>query len=181
MNELFSFQVTVFELEEEARAFKAWLEQSSYKDEFQCDVEFDTADGDKLEITAYNPWFSVNALLEVYKCSSQTLSKGGETTTPLVTIELPPVVESFEVPSREEVLALRAGDSVKIVFQQKDLPGERMWVKLTTLSTAKMVGTLESTPLFISLETGAEVSFHPLAIVAIVKATAAPTKLQLVN
>ncbi len=82
----------------------------------------------------------------------------------------PPLVASFELPSQQDLLKLKVGDSAKLIFQvEKDDP-ERMWVKLTDCSNidewkgiidndATQKATREALP------ADKELNFHPLDII----------------
>lgn len=70
---------------------------------------------------------------------------------------------SFEIPSRSVRESCQPGDLVKLVFVPFDqsLPPERMWVKISSVTSVGYVGTLESTPLSPGLATrGDEVFFR---------------------
>ena len=81
-----------------------------------------------------------------------------------VTIERPPIVETFDLPTRGELLAVKPGDYVKLIF---DLPNgvERMWVKVTNTNidyTNQWEGTLANSPFGGGMEFGDTILFHPL-------------------
>ena len=46
-------------------------------------------------------------------------------------IERPPLHENFDLPPREYLLTLKPGKHVKLIFEQKNKVGERMWVNIT--------------------------------------------------
>lgn len=94
-----------------------------------------------------------------------------------VAIEFPPVCPSFDLPTRGQLLDVKIGDSVKLIFgiysdTDEDIPaGERMW--LTVIEKHKpdrWRGLLESQPLLIGdMNPGEEFEFHPLQIIDITK------------
>ncbi len=56
--------------------------------------------------------------------------------------------DSFWIPSPDEKSAVQPGDYVKLIFVQGDenLPGERMWVKVTSRVGDSLRGTLANEP-----------------------------------
>lgn len=83
-----------------------------------------------------------------------------------VCVVLPPLAPTFALPSREQLLALKAGDSVKLIFQDQQGEAERMWVKLTALRDAtQWQGTLDNEPVLLDLRADEVVRFHPLAVI----------------
>jgi hypothetical protein len=84
----------------------------------------------------------------------------------------PPLARNFELPTREELLALEVGDHAKVTFQVgEDMP-ERMWVVLTDCSipeewsgTIDNDATQEHTAKVLPADK--EVHFHPLDIIAV--------------
>jgi hypothetical protein len=90
-----------------------------------------------------------------------------------VQIARPPLSAGFELPSREDLLVLRPGDWVKLVFvadpsPDSDLTAERMWVRLTRCDAIdEWVGLLDSAPVLVDLQPGDEIRFHPFDIVDI--------------
>jgi hypothetical protein len=84
-----------------------------------------------------------------------------------VVILLPPMVETFELPSREELLALRPGAQIKLLFAHPDSMVERMWVALVDRSGMDVwVGQLNNEPFGLPARLNDRVEFHPLAIIA---------------
>lgn len=88
------------------------------------------------------------------------------------TIIRPPLHTRFELPTREDLLKVRPGDIVKLVFQVGDETPERMWVQV--LSTDDMhawTGKTDNEPfgktLATTLPCGKEITFHPLDIINI--------------
>lgn len=84
----------------------------------------------------------------------------------------PPLAETFELPNREELLRLKAGDSVKLRFQVGNDTPERMWVVLKDCSsTNEWTGLIDNDATqhetVKSLPAGILVRFHPLDIIAI--------------
>ena len=90
-----------------------------------------------------------------------------------VFVERPPTCESFELPTREEILNLRVWDTVQLIFEEKGKVGERMWVKITDQWQPDMwVGILRDRPVSVDMRYGQRVFFHPFDIINI-----APRKL----
>jgi hypothetical protein len=84
----------------------------------------------------------------------------------------PPLVESYELPTREELLSLKTGDLAKVTFRVGNDKAERMWVVLTDCTNPEeWHGTLDNDAIQESaakiLPAGADVAFHPLDIIAI--------------
>lgn len=79
----------------------------------------------------------------------------------------PPLEGTFWLPSRDELLGLKPGDLVKLIFTDGSIP-ERMWVELIDCSsTDQWVGSLDNQPFGIEdFNPGDFVSFHPLDIIA---------------
>jgi len=82
----------------------------------------------------------------------------------------PPLVATFELPTQNDLLKLKVGDSAKLIFQVGDDSPERMWVRLTDCSKqdawkgiidtdATQEATLRALP------ASREVIFHPLDII----------------
>lgn len=61
--------------------------------------------------------------------------------------------ESFWIPSEEEIETLQVGDLVKLLFEAKGwthdlgMSGERMWVKITAIKNASLIGELANQPI----------------------------------
>lgn len=84
----------------------------------------------------------------------------------------PPLAPTYELPSRDELLKLRAGDLAKVTFQVGDDEAERMWVILDDCSDPdKWTGTIDNdarqTATANILPPGKLVEFHPLDIIAV--------------
>jgi hypothetical protein len=78
---------------------------------------------------------------------------------------------NFELPSRKELLKLKPGDSVKLMFKVGTDDVERMWILLTDTSTDDLwKGTIDNDATqeltARTLPVEFEVSFHPLDIIA---------------
>lgn len=83
----------------------------------------------------------------------------------------PPLHPNFELPTRDELLALKAGDLVKLIFEVGDVGAERMWVILTDITTPEQwEGTLDNEPFSdesaASTKVKDRIKFHPLDIIA---------------
>jgi len=93
---------------------------------------------------------------------------------PEVYVERPPACESFDLPSREEILNLRLFDVVQLIFEEEGCIGERMWVKIIDQWQPDMwVGILRDRPMNLNIRYGQRVFFHPFDIINI-----APRKLE---
>lgn len=84
----------------------------------------------------------------------------------------PPLEETFELPSRDELLQLKAGDLAKVRFSVGSANPERMWVILQDISdsnvwTGKIDNDAAQDAVAKVLPAGRLVSFHPLDIVAV--------------
>ena len=82
----------------------------------------------------------------------------------------PPIVESFDLPTRHDLLQLKVGDSAKLIFQVNDDSPERMWVKLTECSDpVEWRGVIDNDATqqatAIAIPANREVVFHPLDII----------------
>jgi hypothetical protein len=78
---------------------------------------------------------------------------------------------NFELPTRKELLKLKPGDSVKLMFQAGADDVERMWVLLTDTSGDDLwKGTIDNDAMqeltAQVLPAEKEISFHPLDIIA---------------
>lgn len=87
-------------------------------------------------------------------------------------IERPPLAATFELPTREELLSIKRGDLVKIMFRVENENIERMWVKVTSQQDiAEWTGLIDNDAVSEKTRTilpaGTEISFHPLDIVQI--------------
>lgn len=68
---------------------------------------------------------------------------------------------SFTIPSPVECRALEPGDVVKLMFEQNDGWGERMWVRIEKAGRRRLVGRLENLPLaFPRLDFGSKITFR---------------------
>jgi hypothetical protein len=86
------------------------------------------------------------------------------------TIAFPPVLDSFDLPSREQLLSLRNGDLVKLVFHADGCISERIWVQICDkLSGWEWVGVIDNYPLSIPVTYGEFVRFHPLCVIDITR------------
>jgi len=88
-----------------------------------------------------------------------------------IKINRPPLVETYDLPTREALLAVKVGDHVKLVFE--DASGaERMWVIVKQLFSGTVWnGVLDNDPLAIKMKVGEKVSFHPLDVIDILSQT----------
>ncbi len=68
--------------------------------------------------------------------------------------------ESFWVPSNEETTQLRPGDSVKLMWSVKRMPGERMWVTIAQRDGNRLVGTLDNWAVFAFLHPDETIKVH---------------------
>jgi hypothetical protein len=88
-------------------------------------------------------------------------------------ISRPPLHEKFGLPSRKELLKIKPGDLVKLIFILKSrlaIGGygcERMWVEVKDTDDCECwVGGLRNTPaMSTKLQYGEEIMFHPLNII----------------
>lgn len=105
---------------------------------------------------------------EPQKVFSGDMPYVGHPLTDDVDVVIPPVVATFELPSRDELLSVRPGDDVKVMFAQAGRPIERMWVKVTSVMDGdEWTGMLDNEPVCVDLECGMALSFHPLAVIGI--------------
>lgn len=84
----------------------------------------------------------------------------------------PPLSDTYELPSREELLKLKTDDYAKVTFQVGDDKAERMWVILKDCSDAEVwTGEIDNEAVQANtakvLPVGTLVHFHPLDIIAI--------------
>lgn len=83
-------------------------------------------------------------------------------------IKRPPLLLTFEMPSREELLSLRKGDNAKLIFSDKNGENvERMWVKLTKIDKegGEWKGELDNEPLGLKIKYRQKIIFHPFDII----------------
>lgn len=83
----------------------------------------------------------------------------------------PPILKSFELPSREELFNIKPNDYVKLIFGLDENNGkERMWVKITSIKGTYGYGKLTNEPVFITtLSYGDRIKFHLGDVIAIKK------------
>lgn len=84
----------------------------------------------------------------------------------------PPLHHNFQVPTRRELLGVTRGDSVKLIFEDDDGAGERMWVTVTNCSNMeKWEGILDNDPVGNyskpELKYKTKLSFHPYNVIDI--------------
>ncbi len=82
----------------------------------------------------------------------------------------PPLSKTYDLPSRKQLLNLKRGDLVKVVFQVGNEGPEHLWLQLSdTNSIDKWTGVTDNDPLgkqtAQELPAGTIVSFHPLDII----------------
>jgi prolyl-tRNA synthetase len=87
------------------------------------------------------------------------------------TIVRPRLHADFQLPKRKDLLRLKSGDSVKLMFKVGEEDVERIWVTLTdTTADDLWIGTVDNdaTQLLTAhiLPAGKVISFHPLDIIA---------------
>ena len=83
-------------------------------------------------------------------------------------IRRPPLLTSFELPEREELLRLKIGDWIKLFFVEPNgQGGERMWVIITKMDKngEAWEGKLNNDPVTLRMKYGEKISFHPLDII----------------
>ena len=84
-----------------------------------------------------------------------------------ICIGRPPLAETYELPTREELLEVDPGDLVKLRFNGK----ERMWVEVVECCCPRLwSGLLKNDPLTKEcegLEYGQQVEFHPLDVIGV--------------
>lgn len=67
--------------------------------------------------------------------------------------------DTFWIPSSEEKAQIAVGDHVKLVWCVQRLPGERMWVEVTSRSGDDFAGRLRNDPVFVYASCGGKVTF----------------------
>lgn len=91
--------------------------------------------------------------------------------TGAISVLRPPLAAAFDVPSREELLACRVGDQVKLIFDDgaEGLTPERMWVTLTNVDDIeRWSGTLSDQRMCLgSFQPGNAFDFHPYDVIDI--------------
>ena len=79
-------------------------------------------------------------------------------------IRRPPILQTFDLPTREELLKVKPGYWVKLIFtDEKGDNGERMWVRVTKVDGTYGYGYLDNEPLdpiTLGVKRGDEVKFH---------------------
>lgn len=79
-------------------------------------------------------------------------------------ISRPPLCKMFELPSRKDLLNVKKGDFVKLIFSYE----ERMWVKVTKQTMDEWEGTLANEPYSLkNVKFGQKIKFHPLDVIDI--------------
>lgn len=68
--------------------------------------------------------------------------------------------DSFEIPSDEDKQAVGVGSLVKLVWESRRSPRERMWVQVTQRDGDRLQGILDNDPLHQRLVAGETVRFH---------------------
>lgn len=83
----------------------------------------------------------------------------------------PPILETFELPTREELLNIEPGDLVKLIFGSDEVvETERMWVKVIKIVETYGYGELDNKPVLIpNLSLGDIVTFHLGDVIDIIK------------
>ncbi len=84
----------------------------------------------------------------------------------------PPLIDTYELPSRGDLLKLKTGDLAKVVFQVGNDNPERMWVILEDCSKPdEWTGLLDNdatqSQTAKALPAGTLVKFHPLDIISV--------------
>ncbi len=84
-------------------------------------------------------------------------------------IERPPLHANFWLPSRKQLLELKVGDTVKLIFRSGE-DVERMWVIITAQQhDSEWSGVIDNDPvgqdMSKALPYATEVKFHPLDII----------------
>lgn len=67
--------------------------------------------------------------------------------------------ESFQIPLAEEKDELVVGDVAKLMWRVRGLPGERMWVEVTSREGDRFTGRLINDPVFVYASHGEEIRF----------------------
>jgi Uncharacterized protein conserved in bacteria (DUF2314) len=76
--------------------------------------------------------------------------------------------DTFEIPSEATRRSIGPGDCVKLMFEMRTGPGERMWVDVVKVGRRNLAGTLRNTPAFIPrLEPGDKIKFRREHIIGI--------------
>ena len=79
-------------------------------------------------------------------------------------IRRPPILQTFDLPTRKELLKVKPGYWVKLILtDEKGDSGERMWVRVTKVDGTYGYGYLDNEPLdpiTLGVKRGDEVKFH---------------------
>ncbi|WP_235491240.1 DUF2314 domain-containing protein [Frigoribacterium sp. Leaf164] len=67
--------------------------------------------------------------------------------------------DTFEIPDDESKELVEPGDLVKLMWSVARLPGERMWVRVTSRNGRELEGDLDNWPLFVHMHPGERVRF----------------------
>lgn len=79
--------------------------------------------------------------------------------------------ETFWIPSKEDRESLQPGDHAKLIFFDGEGPdGERMWVRVDTVTEKGYIGRLWNSPIVVYLEHGDVIDFEAKHIIEIEKA-----------
>jgi hypothetical protein len=84
----------------------------------------------------------------------------------------PPLHPRFDMPTRKELFDVCEGDEVKLIFEDDDGMGERMWVTVTQCGNSDhWEGTLDNDPIGSyarpRLKYGSKLKFHPYDVIDI--------------
>jgi uncharacterized protein YegJ (DUF2314 family) len=69
--------------------------------------------------------------------------------------------ETFGIPDLHERQSMEIGAYVKVIFEEDDGCGERMWVKITRVIPGRYEGILSNTPIVVDMAMGDTVEFGP--------------------
>jgi len=79
----------------------------------------------------------------------------------------PPLAKTFDLPSREDLLKVKKGKHVKLIFTDP-YGTERMWVKvMENKEVDEWKGVLDNQPFTMHMKLGQKVVFHPLDVIDI--------------
>ncbi len=80
---------------------------------------------------------------------------------------------TFHIPSQPEKAALGLGDCVKLMFEDAQGGGERMWVRIVAIGPYNLAGTLANDPVWIAdLEFGERIVFNRDNVIGIIAGNA---------
>lgn len=87
-------------------------------------------------------------------------------------IQRPPLSENFYLPAKDDLLNLKVGDTVKLIFTPETGTPERMWVNIREQNSSELWrGEIDNDPfgdeLKNEISSGGIVEFHPLDIIQI--------------